>query len=62
MIFWDRTNEDAFKAYQREGLLRSDLRFTMNLSRADWWFAFHQPDSDWILSAVRGRRLDTGCG
>ena len=59
VIFWDRTNEDAFKAYQREGLLRSDLRFTMNLSRADWWFAFHQPDSDWILSAVRGRSDST---
>jgi len=31
----------------------------MNLSRADWWFAFHQPDSDWILSAVRGRSDST---
>ena len=54
-IFCDRTNQDAFKAYQRDGLLRQDLRFTLNMGNAHWWFAFHQPDSDWVLSAVRMR-------
>jgi 4-amino-4-deoxy-L-arabinose transferase-like glycosyltransferase len=58
-VFGDRMNEDAFKAYQRDGLLRSDLRFTVQMNQADWWFAFHQPDSDWVLSAVRQRSDST---
>ena len=56
LIFCDRTNEDAFKAYQRDGLLRRDLRFTLRIGQADWWMAFNQPDSDWVLSAIRSRR------
>tara|TARA_Y100001978_G_C23313811_1_gene255117 strand:- start:44 stop:487 length:444 start_codon:yes stop_codon:yes gene_type:complete len=55
LIFCDRTNQDAFRAYQRDGLLRQDLRFTLNMGNAQWWFAFHQPDSDWVLSAIRLR-------
>jgi 4-amino-4-deoxy-L-arabinose transferase-like glycosyltransferase len=54
-IFCDRTNKEAFEAYQRAGLLRSDLKFTMQIGRADQWLVFHQPDSDWVLSAVRSR-------
>jgi 4-amino-4-deoxy-L-arabinose transferase-like glycosyltransferase len=54
-IFGDRMNEDSFKAYQRDGILRADLRFTLHMSRAQWWFTFHQPDSDWVLSAIRSR-------
>jgi 4-amino-4-deoxy-L-arabinose transferase-like glycosyltransferase len=56
VIFCYLTKEDTFLAYQRDGLLRSDLRFTLQMGKAHWWFAFHQPDSDWVLSAIRMRR------
>ena len=52
-LFLDRTNLDAFKAYQETGLLRSDLRFARGPSGADWGISFHQPDSDWVLSYLR---------
>ena len=41
-LFLDRTNLDAFKAYQETGLLRADLRFARAPSRADWGISFHQ--------------------
>tara|TARA_Y100001934_G_scaffold277428_1_gene376242 strand:+ start:353 stop:1078 length:726 start_codon:yes stop_codon:yes gene_type:complete len=52
-LFLDRTNLDAFKAYQEIGYLRADLRFARGPSRADWGISFHQPDSDWVLSHLR---------
>ena len=54
-VFWDRTNETAGKAYKRTGALREDLRFVGSVHGADWMLAFHQPDSDWVHSAIRER-------
>ncbi|MBF95297.1 MAG: hypothetical protein CMH58_09090 [Myxococcales bacterium] len=56
-LFLDRTNLDAFKAYQETGLLRADLRFARGPSRADWGISFHQPDSDWVISYLRQSRF-----
>jgi hypothetical protein len=41
-VFSDRMNYDDFRAYQRDGLLRADLRWVADLRQADWSFANHQ--------------------
>ncbi len=41
-IFPHRMNLDSFRAYQDDGLLRGDLRFTGDLRQADWAFINHQ--------------------
>ena len=58
VIFWDRTNEDAFKAYQREGSTeRPPLHPRTSAERIGGLrFIGH---SDWISSAVRGRSDST---
>ena len=35
-------NLDDFRAYQNDGLLRSDLRYTRDLRRAQWAIINHQ--------------------
>lgn len=56
-LFLDRTNREAFNAYKEEGLIREDLRFSRGLRGADWLVNFHQPDSDWVLSAIREQKF-----
>jgi 4-amino-4-deoxy-L-arabinose transferase-like glycosyltransferase len=60
-VFFDRTNREAFDTYQATGMLRGDLRFSPRPSGADWAFAFHQPDSDWVLVDLR-QRMDLVAG
>lgn len=56
-LFLDRTNRDAFSAYQASGKLRPDLRFARGPSGSDWAVSFHQPDSDWVISHLREGRF-----
>jgi 4-amino-4-deoxy-L-arabinose transferase-like glycosyltransferase len=41
-VFFHRTNQDAYQAYRREGLLRPDLVYVGRLEEADWAMADQQ--------------------
>ena len=41
-LFTHRMNWDDFRAYQENGLLRPDVRFSSELRQADWALTFHQ--------------------
>jgi 4-amino-4-deoxy-L-arabinose transferase-like glycosyltransferase len=58
-VFTDRMNYDGFRAYQKDGLLRSDLRWLSDLRRADWAFVNHQreyQDNEYRIWALIGER------
>jgi 4-amino-4-deoxy-L-arabinose transferase-like glycosyltransferase len=42
LVFTHRMNLYDFEAYQRDGLIRADLRWTDDLGRAQWALAYHQ--------------------
>ena len=41
-VFTDRLNYDSFRAYQKDTLLRTDLRYERDLNKADWALINHQ--------------------
>lgn len=62
-VFTDRMNLDDFRAYQRDGLLRKDLRYITDVQRADWAFINHQreyQDNEYRLWAAAGDQRPVG--
>ena len=45
-VFFQRTNVGCYTAYQREGLLRGDIRYAARLEEADWALIFKQRTYD----------------
>ncbi len=58
-VFGHRMTNDDFLAYQRDGLLRSDLRWTPRLEQARWALIYHQREHEdteyrvWLLKGDR---------
>jgi 4-amino-4-deoxy-L-arabinose transferase-like glycosyltransferase len=58
-LFTHRMNWDDFRAYQENGLLRADIRFTAELRRADWALTYHQreyQDEEYRVWAITNDR------
>ncbi len=58
-VFTDRMNQDDFQAYKRDGLLRSDLRWVLDLRRADWVVINHQreyQENEYQVWSLAGHR------
>lgn len=58
-VFTDRMNQDDFMAYQRDGLLRADLLWVIDLRRANWALINHQReyrDNEYEVWSLTGRR------
>ena len=57
-VFSHRMNAYAFSAYQEDGLLRSDLRWTPELDDARWALTYHQREHQDVEYAAWLRALD----
>ncbi len=58
-VYTHRMNYDDFAAYQRNGLLRTDLRFVSELRQADYALTYHQreyQDAEYRVWAFTGDR------
>jgi 4-amino-4-deoxy-L-arabinose transferase-like glycosyltransferase len=58
-VFGHRMNWDDFRAYQRDGLLRNDLRYVTEVRRADWAVIVQQREYEDDEYAVWNRIGDT---
>jgi len=57
-VFTDRMNQDDFMAYQRDGLLRGDLRQVFDVRRAQWALINHQREYRHLEYAIWNLRGD----
>ena len=59
-VYTHRMNHDDFLAYRRDGLIRSDLQWVLDVRRATWAIISHQRehlDHEYAVWALRGDRL-----